>query len=186
MLLFVLGLGCCHALGVGEARLIVGLKQPAAGSRRMEELFWKVADQKEEQINVRDITRLVGATNATINRAREWAKNLGATGFKLTPTRDAAWVAVPAGTFPGRKAPTIPPSLASDIDFILLETSAVGVASNTTSTRQRHARGSSMGLSAQKKAYGVPSDLIGSSKGNLQVSPTYHICHAHHAHRTNG
>ena len=122
---------------------------------------------------------LIGATDATIDRAFAWVKSapLNATDVTLTPTRDAVWATIDAEAAGlDGKAPSVPSHLASSIDFVLLENAGIQAQDTTVNntTQQMHqtrvgAGDGGMGLAAQKKAYGVPPTLIGSHGENLQM-----------------
>lgn len=171
-----------------DVSLLVGLRQPAAGLKALEKLFWDVADPKSPEFGrFRTIAQLAlytEASNATISAATRWLEeDLGASDVELLPSRDALrakWRArAPLEADADIMAPEVPAALRDDhVDYAVLVRNKMPTPPPYTAAqrlKRENARNvgmpldSSMGLSAQKAAYGVPADLVGDHPDNLQM-----------------
>jgi hypothetical protein len=166
------------AVSATSNQVIVGLKQPTAGVVRLEKLFWEVADPENtlefgKHRTLSDITEFVAASDGTKSRVFTWltsSAGLNASKVTLSPTQDTVTAKVPDVCCPDGRAPPIPKEQAQDIDFILLESlGKPSKKSNDETNVKSHLKDSSMGLSAQKTAYGVPFNLTGHNKANRQM-----------------
>jgi hypothetical protein len=181
----------------GVPTLLLGLRHTKAGRKRLDDLFWSVADPKNKQAQQvngpKDIASLLLSSPHDLTQAKKWLQKIHAdmSTLRVLPTGDAIEVEWPMGK--GRtKAPKV--SDLSFADYIVLKgatdnhlTSKLFQSSRNgrkkkkkdsnkknpfsvqTSTIKRRRMDDSFGPAAQKKAYNVPASLKGTNKENVQM-----------------
>ena len=179
----LLSVGCATlaASAAVTPTLLVGIRHRPEASKRLDDLFWAVADpsnEAEQLDSPADIAALSLAHPMDLGEAKEWLASIGArmNTLRVLPTGDAVEVEWPQGE--GRmRAPKVPGEFA---DYVVLkgarpenvhkisEMYQMGKKRrNLTKTHEKFDLG--YGHSGQKQAYSYPQGLKGTNPNNSQL-----------------
>ena len=162
---------CCQCAAY---ELVIGLphRDPAA----LEDLFWRVSDPQSPEYlrhrSVADLAQLVGAPQTDIDAATQWLRSLGAADVHVSALRDTVTADIdPSASAALDWGDEAPPLSACPVkaDFVLLRGGAAALAQQQQ-LQQPAVKGLfGPSVSAQKRAYGIPTDLQSSHNSTLQM-----------------
>eukprot|EP00756_Hemistasia_phaeocysticola_P049088 Hpha_TRINITY_DN23520_c0_g1::TRINITY_DN23520_c0_g1_i1::g.186524::m.186524/K01279/TPP1, CLN2; tripeptidyl-peptidase I len=177
----LLGAVVCGTIdAAGPAKIQVGLKHTPAALEKLEKRFYEVSDPKSprygQHMTSSQIADLVRRPDhgEVVRRAAEWMVSVGGVQSTLLVegTDDAVSMTIhPESSLrQAEKAPPLPESLRDVVDYVVLLRRPLNE-QPTHPLKNKRVQSGDAGMSpaAQKTAYGVPSNLKGTNKTNLQM-----------------